>query len=248
MNKVYNLVRNEVRKELLITWSYRSQWMGEFFSLLVSYVFLNELTFKSYPASALSYCIWFYSIVITGGISNKIASEMVTGTLEQIYLSIIPIPVLFCVKIVAGVIRASLLMIVLCTCLVLLKRASIDFNSLLRLLFIIISITPGLLGLSLLLGGLTLWLKDIGWLINCVNSGLLFVSGIFLPVESLPTPLRLFSQTLPTTQAIGILKNGFSAYLWLNIVAWSFLYCVLGLCVFYRCDKQAKLMGNLAHY
>ena len=72
------IVLNELIKELLIVWSYRLQWVGEIVSLIIFFMFLFNLTNETEYA-AISYCLWFYSILIIGDISGKISVDMKAG-------------------------------------------------------------------------------------------------------------------------------------------------------------------------
>src|ERR1700742_2805685 len=82
--KFINLFRNELRKEFLTTLSYKSQWLGEFSSLIIFYWFLRHLG-NNYEHSLLSYGIWFYSILILGGISGKNSSGKKFGCFLYVF-------------------------------------------------------------------------------------------------------------------------------------------------------------------
>ena len=108
-------------------------------------------------------------------------------------------------------------------------------------------VTPGLFGISLLIGGLTILLKDTGWLINIVNNGFLFLSGIFLPLDSFPHQLQKISSMIPTTQAISSL-NEISLNDFFMIMIINLSYLGLGIFCFFLCEKKAKIKGILGHY
>lgn len=242
----FKVIWNEIIKEILTAWNYRLQWLGEFISLLVFFIFLIAVA-QEKQIAGVSYCLWFYSILIIGDISGKIATEMRSGTFEQIYLSAVPIPLLLLAKVISAIVRSAIIMgslfILLCS------LEYIDLSNLpaLKLAFVLLIVTPGLFGLSLFLGGLTILLKDIGWMLNVLNNSLLFLSGIFMPTESFPRWLQCVSQMSLITKAIECTKiTGYSNELFLFVLV--FIYLSLGIIMFLLCEKKAKLMGSLGHY
>lgn len=237
---------NEIKKEILTAWSYKLQWLGEFISLLIFFIFLFTLA-KEKQIAGVSYCLWFYSILIIGDISGKISIEMRCGTFEQIYLSTIPIPFLLLAKVISAIVKSFIIMGSLFS--FLWSLGYINFTGLptLKLAFIILLITPGLFGLSLFLGGLTILLKDIGWVLNILNNSLLFLSGIFMPIESLPKWLQCVSHMSLITNAIEFIKtSNYSNEI--SLFIFSIIYLFLGSSIFLFCEKKAKLKGSLGHY
>ena len=129
------IVLNELIKELLIVWSYRLQWVGEIVSLIIFFMFLFNLTNETEYA-AISYCLWFYSILIIGDISGKISVDMKAGTFEQVYLSIVPFKKLLIAKILSSIIRSTVLVAILFYILILHILKHLDpFSYLLYLLY-----------------------------------------------------------------------------------------------------------------
>lgn len=242
------VLRNEINKEMATTFSYRSQWIGEFLSLIIFYLFLSKLPDKL-ELSKLSYSLWFYSILIVGDISGKISTEMRLGTLEQIYLSTYSVIYLLSVKILASMVRCGLLMF----CLLLLLSINTYANSIyfpeMTFFIALLCITPGLFGISLLIGGITLLIKDASWIVNIVNNSMLFLSGIFLSIEAFPHWTQTLSFALPTTQAIILIHRGNIQLMdWLIAFCISLAYFLIGFVFFFICDKKAKSKGLLGHY
>jgi ABC-2 type transport system permease protein len=243
---LFKVIWNEIKKEVLTIWSYRLQWIGEFLSLSFFFIFLISLT-QEKQIAGLAYCLWFYAILIIGDISGKISTEMRIGTFEQIYLSVIPIPILLFAKVISAVVKSFIIMgslfIILC------NLGFINLHNLpvLKIILIIFIITPGLFGLSLFLGGLTILLKDVSWTINVINNGMLYLSGVFFPLDSLPLWLQYISQASLITTSLEFIK--FSSY---SNASFSFLlslfYFFLGSSVFILCEKKAKIKGSLGHY
>ena len=242
----FKILWNEIKKEILTAWSYKLQWLGEFVSLLILFIFLVSLT-KEKQIAGVSYCLWFYSILIIGDISGKISMEMRSGTFEQIYLSAIPIPFLLFAKVVSSIVRSFVIMSSLFSFIWVLGYITLSSLPIMRLTYVMFLITPGLFGLSLLLGGLTILLKDVGWMLNIINNSLLFLSGIFMPIESLPIWLQHVSHISLITNSIELIKvNHFNNELPLFML--SLIYLVFGGGIFLYCEKKAKLRGCLGHY
>jgi hypothetical protein len=85
IRNILNITLNEIRKEMLITWSYRIQWFFEFTGLIMFFFFLSRINYflnSSLDISFLTFSIWFYAILIIGDVGGKIAGEMRTGTFE----------------------------------------------------------------------------------------------------------------------------------------------------------------------
>lgn len=241
---LFKIVCNEIKKEFFNTWSYRWQWFGELISLFAFFFFLSMLTQKA--GAGISYCIWFYSVLIIGDISGKVSLEMRSGTFEQIYLSSIPMPLIFISKVVTSIFRAFIIMTTLFMLFWVFGYVQLSFLNY-KMFYVLMMITPGLFGISLLIGGFTILLKDIGWLTNIINNSLLFLSGIFLPLDSYSSQFQKFLLLIPTTQAINSL-NDFSGNELFVIVAINFFYLGLGIFCFFLCEKKAKIKGILGHY
>ena len=243
---LFKILWNEIKKEFSNTWSYRWQWVGEFISLSVFFFFLSMLTHKA--EAGIAYCVWFYSVLIIGDISGKVALEMRTGTFEQIYLSSTSIPILFLSKAITAVFRALLIMVILILFFWFFGYVNFSFFKL-NIIYVILLLTPSLFGISLFVGGLTILLKDTGWLINIINNGFLFLSGIFLPLDSFPSNFQRISLLIPTTQAIKVLNLDqiFIEDCIIMLVV-NFFYFGFGILCFFVFEKKAKMKGILGHY
>lgn len=262
----YRIILNEVRKEFLLIWSHRIQWVCEIFCLILFFFFLTRI--NPYHQNSdkdfflelylVNYAIWFYAVLIIGDVGGKLANEMRTGTFEQICLAVIPMIWILIARIFASIVRATMLFFLLIIPLALLFSIQISFqhaNLFFRIFFCLI---PGLFGLSFCLGGITLLTKEMGSIFNAINNTLLFLSGSFVSLDSFPGWIASFAKCLPTTQAISIFRNqvqntrtlpssGLNGEIW-NLIGTSLLYLVIGLLIFFLCEKKAKLLGTLGHY
>lgn len=252
---------NEVWKELLVTWSYRTQWLAEMLALSLLFFYLMTMS-HHIPESShnehfylFSYAIWFYSVLIIGDISSKLSTEMRTGTFEQVYLSVLPITLVFLSRIFASLIRSTLLMLIFVGPLMLFLGKLPGLDQTICLLIVLTCLAPGLIGLSFLMGGITFLIKESGPLINILNNGLLFLSGAFLPLNALPHWLASIALLLPTTKAIKIITQFTTPEFpfseipdLLSLCVTSLVYLGVGLLAFSLCEKRAKSLGSLGHY
>lgn len=244
------IIYNELKKDFLITWSYKAQWAGELLSLTVFYFFISRFGYDS-PIGSIAYAIWFFSILIINDISNKISNESQIGTLEQVYMSCTPIPVLFILRIVAAVVRAITLMGCLFVPICLIQKNVINLSSIYYALLSILVTLPGLVGMSLFLGGMTLILKDLGWFKNILNNALLFMSGAFISLDTIPKAFQIVAWMLPTTQTLECfinLQDGHALASIVRIIVIGSVYFFMGLIFFCVCDRHARINGSLGHY
>lgn len=259
MCKFYHSIINEIRKELLLVWSYRIQWLCEIISLMLFFFFLSRVNLvgdKQLEFSLMSYATWFYAVLIIGDMGGKLAGEMRTGTFEPICLAIVPILWILIAKTVASIVRSTVLFCLLIIPIVILFSIHISLPNILMFFTVFLGLIPGLLGLSFLLGGITLIVKDASPIVNIVNNTLLFLSGGFIPLDTFPKWIGSITEHLPTTQAIKIFNTAQigSPFISLlnkatgNLVVHSLVYLIIGLLTFFYCEKKAKLTGTLGHY
>lgn len=246
--KFFIITWNEIKKEMLTTFSYKLQWIGEFLSLAIFYFFLSKLA-NRLEFSTFSYCLWFYSMLIIGDISGKISTEMKLGTFEQMYLSAYPIFVILLSKILSSILRSVFL--VICLLFLLINSNNFSFSDFMNLniYLSILCVTPGLFGISLLIGGITLLLKDAGWLLNIINNCMLFLNGVVISIDVFPYWMQKISMLIPTTKAVLLIKQENIHFIsWFTLLFMSLVYLAFGGLVFFLCNKRAKSKGMLAHY
>ena len=243
------LLLNELRKELLLLWSYKYQWLSELFALFVFFFFLSHLGMQSTSAGdsipILGFLVWFFFVTVAGDMSGKIASEFLTGTFEQLYLAAVPLYVLIFAKILSSFLKGLLLVTSIGMFLFFYAGAPFDLKQILAYCAILMLISPCIFGASLLFSGLTLSIKTTGSLPNIFNNALLFFSGIFIPLDRFPPTIQWLSCCIPTSLAYQALKLG-QGYLALLFLSLSYL--LMGGLVYLWCEKRARLSGNLGYY
>lgn len=238
------LVKNEILKELYTSFSYRLQWLGELLGVTIFYFYLSYISVGR-GFSFDSYSIWFFSIALIGDLSGKIANEMNLGIFEQNYLSIFSIKKLFIAKIAASIVRIFSILIILQIMHFFVSFQTIAVSSYL----IMLAILPSLIGISFMLTGLTLILKDIGWLINILNNSLLFISGMFFASELFPKWIKSISFLFPTRLGYEFYNPTLSPeWIIFMFCFQSCIYPLIGSIVLRFSETKARLSGCSGFY
>lgn len=166
-------------------------------------------------------------------------------------MSCTPIPVLFILRIIAAIAKAIILMGCLFVPICLMQNNILNCLSIYYALLTLSVTMPGLIGMSLFLGGLTLILKDLGWLKNILNNTLLFMSGAFISFDKIPYTLQIIARGLPTTQTLECfikLQEGTALTSITRILITGCIYFFMGFLFFCMCDRHARINGSLGHY
>jgi ABC-2 type transport system permease protein len=207
---------------------------------------------RSASQAIMGYLLWFLSLFAIDSMSQNIAEEAQTGTLEQLYLSRWDFSLVLFLRFIAAFL-ASLAMLVPLFFL-LIMSTGVSFAWQLGKVLPIIAVTAiGLCGMGYLLGALTLIFKRIGNAMTLVQFVLLFLC--MPPVEQLPAPLRYFALTLPLTQGIKLLRAVVltsGSHIRLSdvsaLVFTALVYLSIGLIVFRWAEATAKDRALLGHY
>lgn len=207
---------------------------------------------RSATEAIAGYLLWFLSLFAIDSMSQNIAEEAQTGTLEQLYLSRWDFSVILFMRFIAAFLTSLAMLVPLLFLLVLSTGASFALQ-LGKTLPVIVLTTIGLCGMGYMLGALTLIFKRIGNAMTLVQFVLLFLC--LPPVEQLPGPLRYFALTLPLTQGIKLLRAimlGTGAHVrpgdvYLLLLT-ALAYLAFGLFVFNRAQAIARNRGLLGHY
>ncbi|WP_048055353.1 ABC transporter permease [Pyrococcus sp. NA2] len=106
------------------------------------------------------------------------------------------------------------------------------------------------LGFGLIFSGLVMMLKNIGPMANIVEFAILFLSGVFFPLSTLPKPIRDLSMLIPLTHASNAVRKifmglGYSAVLgdMAMMLALLAIYWIISLIIFKWAERIARMMG-----
>ncbi|QKG84496.1 ABC transporter permease [Kroppenstedtia pulmonis] len=196
-----------------------------------------------------SYVIWVVAISAMQAIGYEVFSDLQRGTLDQIYMTHLPVWQIMLARMVGNVLIRMIGIIIL----LILSMVSTGVYLHIDLITILPIFTITLIsmfGIGFIVAGLCLVLKQV--------SNLLFISQfivmtvVYIPLESAPY-LKFF----PFTLGVDMLKQSllyevnllhFSVmdytYLFLN----SAVYFLLGIWIFLRCEHRALSKGILGKY
>ncbi|NKB66253.1 MAG: ABC transporter permease [Candidatus Latescibacteria bacterium] len=256
------IILAEIRKRLLIMWSYR---LNTFFELVVFGAIFAALGFfvgqgryepDRLAAMLVGYTLWFYALIALTDMSLALSEESQTGTLEQLYMSPAPMEWLACGRVAAIFVRTTLLVCLLVPALSL----ALDIHLALRwsALPIFALTLVGLSGFGFALSGLTLLYKQTGAVAQLLQNLLLLGNGTILPIDRFPPLLADIARQLPTSRGIILLRrllleDESLAALWRDhsliwLALQSMLFLLVGWTLFKWCEKRALQRGILGMY
>ena len=253
---------NEAYKGLLIAWNYKFEMllnllmMGGIFVGIGFFMGGGQLNQEQLTFMLIGYVMWLYASTVVSSMSFDLLNEAQSGTLEQIFMSPVPVSLLL--------IGRSFTTLILATIEILLFAIPVlwglDINIPIRwqgLVIFIITMT-GLFGFGFIIAGATLVFKRVGALAGLVTNALLFLNGSMFPVDQFPNWVAVIAKTMPTTQGIILLRETLLqtqslVNLWKDgsLIFLSFhsaLYFCGGLLFFIWCVHRAKMDGTLGHY
>lgn len=252
----------EVRKSLLISWTYRANVFVATFTLGFIFVGIGlltgggELDSEQLTFMFVGYLVWFYTRAAISDLSWGLRGEMSAGTLEQMSMSPVPIGL-----VLAGRVFTSLL---LTTAQILIQGSVffllLDIRIPLRWEGIpILALTLiGVFGFGYIVAGATLVFKQSESLANVVENLLLFINGTMVPLDAMPAWLASIARAFPSTLGIAVLRrvvlDGRSLGLvWQDkslvwLIVHSSICLAIGWLVFDRCERVAKKQGSLGQY
>lgn len=262
MKRALIAVLGEVRKGLLITWTYRADTLGGLLTL--AFVFLGisfmigdgQLEAEPMARFLLGYVAWMYAMSAIGDLSYGLRSEMSAGTLEQMAMSPLPLGLMLMGRVLASLLVSTAEVLALSVA----ARRLFEVRIPMRWegVPVLVLMLVGVFGFGFVIAGLVLVYKQSGSFANLVQNGLLFLNGSILPVDNMPGWLSGFAKTLPSTQGVVVLRQvvleGRSlAALWQDgslvwLVVHSAAWFAVGWLVFGVCQGIAKRQGSLGQY
>jgi ABC-2 type transport system permease protein len=253
---------NELEKELRIRWSYKfsivveAVMMGGIFLGITFFMTEGDLQSARLAPALVGYIIWFYALIAIGKMSWGLREETQTGTLEQMYMSAMPVGLLLIGRTLATVVITTLEVAVAFVPLALLLGIRLPWTW--EILPLGTLTLAGLYGFGFIVGGATLVFKQVESLANLLQNVLLFLNGALLPVALLPPVVERFALALPSTWGIIALREAMfegatMATLWNNgvlphLLVNTLIYFVGGLLIYQLCETYARRKGLLGQY
>ncbi|GAA4063770.1 ABC transporter permease [Amphibacillus indicireducens] len=197
----------------------------------------------------VSYIFWYLSLNIVNGMGYEIASEATRGTFEQLGMSPSGIWRILTVRLLASSLLNSIAIIALLYLSMLTtgEWLNLDFISILP---IFILTCASMFGLSFIIAGLTIVLKQIQAFLQVfqfILAGLTFIS-LTTPIYQLILP---FTKGLQMIRAIMIENYHITDFSYLDFVILivnALLYLGIGLTLYLSCERYARQKGLLGQY
>lgn len=262
MRTAFTVVLGEVRKSLLVSWTYKVNTLTTLLTLafiFLAIVFLmggGKLKPEMVTSALVGYLTWSYAAQTISDVSYGLRGEMQAGTLEQMSMSPVPISLILVGRVLATLLIGTAQALILGIALVLLTGAGLPLRW--AGLPVLVATLVGVLGFGFVIAGAVLVFKHVESMFNLLINVLAFLNGTLLPVEAMPTWLAAIARTMPTTQGIIVLRkillDGRSltstwqdrSLVWLLVN--SFIYLAVGWIVFATCERVAKQQGSLGQY
>ncbi|TYO68864.1 ABC transporter permease [Rossellomorea marisflavi] len=197
----------------------------------------------------LNYVFWFLILSITQGIGWEISNEAGQGTLEQLYMT----PYKLWYVLLSRMISTLLINIVTITLLLFAAMftsqqwLNMDLLSILPILGITLF---GVFGLGYAIAGITMILKQVDYILQLfqfVTMGLTFVPITVVPILKF-SPFMLGLQLIREIAIRGIAITDIPIGDLIFLIINSFLYFIIGLLCFKKCEQIAKRKGLFGHY
>jgi ABC-2 type transport system permease protein len=252
----------EIRKNLLISWTYKANMFVSLFTLGFIFVgivfFLGGGSFSpdKIASALLGYLVWMYAVTAISDLSYGLRGEISAGTLEQLAMSPTPMGLLLIGRVTATLMIATIQVFLMGIIMNLLLGVRIPLR--LEALPALLLTLLGVFGFGFIIAGAMLIFKQVESFSNLLNNALAFLNGSFLPISALPIWMAVISKTLPSTLGIIVIREiileGKSlATTWregslVELTVNSVIYFVVGWLVFAVCEWIAKNRGSLGQY
>ncbi len=253
---------NETRKGLLIQWAYRANVLSNVVALSITFVGVSfiidngQLNPARMASTLLGYLMWYYVMLLIGDMSESLTDEAKVGTLEQMFITPVPISVVLIGRSVADLVLATIQVLLIGGALIVVLQIPLTWR--LDALPVILIACAGMFGMGFMLAGLTLVYKQIYAAATVMTNVLIFMNGALAPISQFPPWLIVIAKILPSTLGIAVLRsvllNGASLVdVWEDgslplLILHSAAYFVVGWLVLRFCTGIAKRQGSLGAY
>ena len=199
--------------------------------------------------TVVSTILWFLAITVMQGIGWEVTTEATRGTLEQLYMSPVPAWQILFARTVGSILIYMVAMIVVLVAAMFTSGQwlYIDIVTLLPLFALLLF---GMIGISLMIAGLAIILKQI-------QAFLQIVQFLFLALVTVPVSMSPFLELLPVVRGSSMIHEAmtkgsglfeFSSLDWGMFAANSVVYFVLGVFLYKLAEQRAMNQGLLGQY
>lgn len=213
MQKLLTIYLTELRRSLLIWWSYRLDFISDIVLWIVAFP-LMMVMFDSVAngygpnrqmASLIGFLVWDLCMSLLGSTTREIKDESQEGTLETVLLSPLSPTSVFTLRITAGFTRQVLQTLLLAVILILILQLRLFINTPALIIILLTMLTVG--GVGLALGGLAMVYKNIASVVGVVALLAQFFTGAIIPLNDLGLVFTVIRYTIPTAWGIDALRQ-----------------------------------------
>lgn len=257
-----NATFNETRKGLIILWDYRFSMLTEIFGIfmivigIMFFVGQGSITQEQVVSTSLGFIITFYAMNAISNMSWSLMQEAQAGTLEQMYMSPAPTPLIILGRSFASLASGTVEMFLVTVAVLLVFRTTLPLSWEMIPIFLITLV--GLFGFGYIVGGITLVFKQVGPIANIIQNFLMIGNGTFLPIAMMPAWMASAVSLIPSTLGIVMLRRigleGASlTTLWADgslaiLIVHSVVFFILGWIIYKWCENIARKQGSLGQY
>lgn len=254
----FNLLKANARKEYIELKRYLPNTLAEMFTFY--FIFLGMffgIQVVGDPGSQdlntqyviVNYIFWFLSLIVMSGVGWEVTNEALRGTLEQLCMS----PKGTWLILLMRLISTTVIFIVIIAVLLVLSMATAGqwLNiDILTLLPIVILTIIGMFGIGFIIAGISITLKQVQAFLNILQ--FIFAGLTFIPLSVAPylayAPLVKGVDMVRQVMIYNATLSDLGLGIFLILTTNSIIYLVIGLFVFFRCERFARDKGLLAHY
>ena len=219
---------------------------GRFSSLLQASTGVGD-----YPTYVLiGYTLWWVSVSPMEASVWGIRRELQRGTFESNVASPTGILKMILGLAIAWMLMDSVLMLAVFLFGVLTFHIPISLITVVKVAPVLFLSFLAFLGFGLMFSGLVMMLKNIGPLANILEFAILFLSGVFFPLSTLPQGVRAISSLIPLTHATNAIRRLFLGYPYSSVsqdIAWMLflipMYWMISLVIFKWAERVTRMMG-----
>lgn len=260
-----------VKRDFKVYFTYKFAVSMAFLSIVFNFtymvlfgsMFVSSITpaITSYGGNFISYILvgtigWGFIWAIMSQISESLRIEMELGTLESILMT----PTSIYTMTISYTIFGSFFGLLSIIGLILIGYGLFGVNviasvSIFTIIIFILSVLM-MTGLGMVLGGLTIWIKNIGQTAPLIQSVTMFFCGVYFPISILPGYLQPIANFMPFYYFIeGLRKSLISSTPINELLFYVFILLILSIAFFMlggyclkRGIKKAKMDGSLSFY
>lgn len=198
----------------------------------------------------VGYISWFFFSLTISFIGNGLYSEMISGTFEQLCLTGTPVQLIMLVRFLVFSIRNLLTMIPFTVLLVLSTGVRLHLD--IQMVWIFLILILGILGLSYVIGGLTIRFKNTGQLTFIISS--IFLGTSLINIDYSSSLMSKIGSLMPFIRGQDLLKQlsvssfAISQDTYIVLIINSMVYLALGLIVFKVLFDKTRAKGMLNRY